>query len=74
LAGKTETFYQAEAPWMARKAAVKPGWPFGACLIKCKVSRSQLQQAFSTRSYSAKTIYALQKIQYNFGGAGKCNK
>jgi len=21
LAGKTETFYQAEAPWMARKAA-----------------------------------------------------
>jgi len=46
LAGKTETFYQAEAPWRARKAAVKPGWRFGACLIKCKVSRCQLQQDF----------------------------
>jgi len=44
LAGKTETFYQAEALWMAQKAAVKPGWRFGDCLMKCKVSRNQLQQ------------------------------
>jgi len=36
LAGKTETFYLAEGPRMAQKAAVQPGWRIGACLIKCK--------------------------------------